>query len=349
MIHDAWIIKIACFDEDRRVPGAPSGRIKQYDNRVGLPFRAGIPFLDPARCAHVMFSGLSAFPLTPVSESALDEAAFVRLIERLVDAGVDSICALGSTGSYPYLTRAERARIARLAVEHAGPIPVMVGVGALRTRDVLDLVHDAQQAGVRGVLLAPVSYQLLLPDEVYGLYEAVSRSLSVPLCVYDNPRTTRFEFSDALHGRIARLPHVASIKIPAVPLDPDAARERVARLRAQIPAQVTIGVSGDASAAQGLLAGCEAWYSVVGGLFPRTALAITRAAQAGDARQAAQQSERLAPLWALYRQCGSVRVMAAAAEILGLAQAGCLPLPLRPLQAQARQQLESVLAALQLG
>ncbi len=67
--------------------------------------------------------------------------------------------------------------------------------------------------------------------------------------------------------------------------DLEDAKARVARLRALIPEDVTIGISGDPAAATGLLAGCEAWYSVFGGLYPEHALALTRAAQAGDAEQ----------------------------------------------------------------
>jgi len=159
-----------------------------------------------------MFTGLGAFPLTPLRDGAVDEAAFARLVERLAAAGVDSICALGSTGNYAYLDLAERKRVARLAVRHAGGVPVIVGIGALSMRDVLELAEDAQRAGAGAVLLAPMSYQRLADEEVFGLYEAVTQALSVPLVVYDNPGTTHFEFSDALHGRIARLPHVASIK-----------------------------------------------------------------------------------------------------------------------------------------
>lgn len=69
-----------------------------------------------------------------------------------------------------------------------------------------------------------MSYQALSEDEVYGLYEEVCSHLSVPLCVYDNTGTTHFTFSDELHGRIASLPGVASIKIPGVPQAPDAAQ-----------------------------------------------------------------------------------------------------------------------------
>jgi 4-hydroxy-tetrahydrodipicolinate synthase len=296
-----------------------------------------------------MFHGLSAFPLTPMNESGVDEAAFVRLVERLVAAGVDSICALGSTGSYAYLTLPERMRVAQLAVESAAGVPVMIGIGALRTRDVLDLAGHAQQTGASGVLLAPISYQKLGDDEVYGLFETVTRSLSIPLCVYDNPGTTHFTFTDELHGRIARLPHVGSIKIPGVPLDPEAASKRMQRLRAMIPSHVTIGVSGDKYAATGLNAGCEAWYSVVGGLFPAAALAITRAAQAGHADEAARLSDRLSPLWEMFGQYGSLRVVAAAAESCRLIDSPSLPLPLKALTGEARLQLGDVLKKLALA
>lgn len=297
-----------------------------------------------------MFSGLSAFPLTPMNERGLDEAAFVRLIERLVIANVDSIGVLGSTGNYAYLTMAERARVARLAVEHAGNVPVMAGIGALRTRDVLTLAEDAQEAGVTGVLLAPMSYQKLLPDEVFGLYEVVTNTLSVPLCVYDNPATTQFNFSDELHGEIAQLSNVLSIKIPGVPENPVEARSRVEKLRARIPSNVTVGVSGDAFAATGLNAGCEAWYSVIGGIFPNTALAITRAAQSGNAREATRLSKRLQPLWELFSESGgSLRVVAAAAELQGLVEHPCLPLPLKALCKEKRERLHNLINELDLS
>ncbi|MGY1490608.1 dihydrodipicolinate synthase family protein [Methylobacillus pratensis] len=296
-----------------------------------------------------MFTGLSAFPLSPLRDGRVDEAAFAQLTERLATAGVDSICALGSTGNYAYLDSAERKRVARLAVQHAGSAPVIIGISALRTRDVLELAEDAQKAGAKAVLLAPMSYQKLSVQEVFGLYETVTHALSIPLAVYDNPGTTHFEFSDELHGRIAELPNIGSIKIPAVPADPDAATARVERLRVLIPSHVSIGISGDAAAATGLLAGCNVWYSVVGGLFPEVALAITRAALSGDTSQANQLSQRLEPLWALFRQHGSLRVVAAAAELLGHAASPCLPTPLLALQGTDRERLAVLLGELELA
>jgi len=297
-----------------------------------------------------MFTGLSAFPLTPVTAQGIDTSAYASLIRRLALAGVDSIGALGSTGSYAYLDRQERAQAVRIAVEHAAGIPVVVGVGALSTRDVLLRVDDAQHAGAAGVLLSPMSYQKLTDDEVYTLYATVCAQLSVPLVVYDNPATTNFVFSDELHGRIARLPQVASIKIPPVSAEPGEARARVARLRALIPEHVTLGISGDALAVTGLNAGCDAWYSVVGGLFPEVALAITRTARSGDAEGARLLSERLAPLWQLYAEHGgSLRVIAAAAEVLGLVPAPCLPLPLKSAQGSARAAIADRVRVLELA
>ena len=297
-----------------------------------------------------MFSGLSAFPLTPMNEGTIDETSFIRLVERLVEAGVDSIGALGSTGNYAYLTREERGRIAQLAVKHAGDVPVIIGISALSTREVLVLAEDAQEAGASALLLAPMSYQKLSKNEVFGLYETVTRKLSVPLCVYDNPNTTHFEFSDELHGRIAQLPNIGSIKIPGVPAAPDAAQVRVERLRTLIPPHITIGVSGDPLAATGMNAGCEAWYSVIGGLFPKTALTITRASLAGDAQEALRLSERLDPLWAMFGQHGgSLRVVATAAELMGLVTSSCLPLPLKALEGTDRQKLARLLNGLQLN
>lgn len=294
------------------------------------------------------FTGLSAFPLTPLRDDRFDEAAFAATIERLAAAGVDSITVLGSTGSYAYLSDAERAAATRTAVAHAGNVPVLVGVGALRTRHVHALVEDAQDAGAAGVLLAPLTYQQHTDDDVLGLYRDVTAELAVPLVVYDNPATTRFTFSDELYRRIAELPHVASLKVPALPADPQRARDRVAVLRGLLPDHVGIGTSGDAAAAGGLNAGCDVWYSVIAGTLPHPALEITRAALGGDAGGAVARSARLQPLWDLFARHGSLRVTAALAEHLGLAHRSCLPLPLRGLDDTARAEVADVAALLDL-
>lgn len=287
-----------------------------------------------------LFTGLSAFPLTPLSDDVIDERAFIGIVENLASAGVDSITALGSTGSYAYLSIEERARVARLAVQHAGSTPVFVGVGALRTSHVLANVEAAEQAGAEGILLAPMTYQPLSGADVFELFRTVTEETDLPVIVYDNPGTTRFQFTPELYSRIAELPGIAAIKIPGVPTEPETARAHVAAIRAAIPTHVTIGVSGDSYGAAGLIAGCDAWYSVIGGLFPSLALAITRAAQEGREGEALAESERLTPLWRLFSEYGgSLRVVAAIAEHQDPTAGPCLPLPIQGLTAVEQERV----------
>lgn len=296
-----------------------------------------------------MFTGLSAFPLTPLDEDTLDERSFTGLIERLFAARVDSITALGSTGSYAYLTQAERARVARLAVEHAAGIPVIVGVGALRTSQVLANISYAEEAGAAGVLLAPMTYQPLTADDVFELFRTVTEYTELPVIVYDNPGTTHFSFTTDLYARIAQLPGIVSIKIPGVPADRAQAEAHVESIRTAIPDHVTIGISGDASAATGLAAGCETWYSVIGGTLPDLAQGITRAVTGPDVEAALAESERLAPLWSLFQEFGgSLRVVAAIAEELDLVPPRCLPLPIQGLGRQQRGRVAEVMRELDL-
>ena len=191
--------------------------------------------------------------------------------------GADSIDLLGSTGGYAYLSRTERERAARVAVERVdGRVPVIVGVRALRTDDAVALARDAPAAGADGLLLAPMSSLLLTDEEVFRHFAAVAEAGGLPLSIYNNQGTTRFTFGTDLIARLAALPNIAAVKMP-LPADGDFAGE-LSRLRDPTPEGFAIVYSGDWGAADALLAGCDCWYSVVAGLLPGPALALARRA-----------------------------------------------------------------------
>lgn len=289
-----------------------------------------------------MFTGLSAFPLTPLVKGEIDENAFVALIEALAAAGVNSIGALGSTGSYAYLTREQRFAATRLAVSAAAGVPVMTSIGSVNAEEIVRLAEDAQKAGVSGLLLAPLCYQKLTAEEVFRLYERLCGEISVPLCIYDNPATSGFEFNDELLEALSFLPNMGSIKLGDLPADPADALARVAKLKSQVAAGVTIGISGDAQSAAGLLAGCDVWYSVLAGLFPDYCLRLTQAALQGDVEETRRLNGALEPLWGFFRRYGSLRVIATMAELRGRAAAPCLPFPLQTLAGAERDALQEV-------
>lgn len=293
-----------------------------------------------------MFKGLCAFPLTPLTEGEIEEKSFISLIENLVAAGVDAIGALGSTGSYAYLTREQRYQATKLAVSTAANIPVITSIGHVRFEEVVRLAEDAQKAGVSGVLLAPLSYQPLSTDEVFRFYERISAELSVPLCIYDNPATTKFEFTDELLIALSALNQVGSIKLSEIPDNRELALQRIDNLKTRVAKGVTIGISGDAQSANGLMWGCDVWYSVIGGMFPHYSLALTQAALSQDERKTHKLNSDLNPLWAFYHRHGSLRVIATVAEIMGVVASPCLPFPLQTLTGEERASLVQTLKQL---
>jgi 4-hydroxy-tetrahydrodipicolinate synthase len=288
------------------------------------------------------FHGLSAFPITPADRHGrVDVPALLALLARLTAAGVDSIGLLGSTGSYPYLSRTER----RGAIEAAGgTTPILAGIGALRTDEAVALAEDAKGAGAAAGLLAPVSYTPLNDDEVFEHFATVAGATDMPICIYNNPGTTHFSFSAELIGRLSRLPNVHAVKNPAPGADAVAAH--LLGLRAKVPDGFSLGYSVDANAAEALISGGDAWYSVAAGLFPAPCLAIVRAVRAGDKAAARLLNGQLQPLWDLFTEYSGLRVMYAAANLLGVCRAEP-PRPILPLPAAARERIAVVLKTLE--
>lgn len=291
-----------------------------------------------------MFTGLIAFPLTPADPSGrVDAAALRKIVRRLLDGQVDGVCVLGSTGVYAYLDRAERRRAVEAAAEEIdGRCPLLAGVGALRTDRAAALAEDARAAGADGGLLAAVSYTPPTEDEVVAHFAAVA-SAGLPLCVYDNPQTTHVEISDALLERLSGLSGVRAVKAPAP--DGDEAPRRLAELRRCVPHDFKVGFSGDWRAGEALLAGGDAWYSVLAGLAPAPAHDLARAASAGDVSEVRRINDRLAPLWSLFQSFGSLRVMYEGARALGVYD-GAPPRPLLPLPDAAGAQARAVFRTL---
>lgn len=289
----------------------------------------------------MQFKGLSAFPITPTDAAGVvDIPALEKVLLRLKQAGVDSVGLPGSTGLYAYLSRDQKRRAIEAAVACLGPdIPLIASAGALRTDEACLLAQDAESAGAKGILLAPVSYTPLGEEEVFQHYASVAGATGLPVCVYNNPGTTHFTFSHRLLQRLGTLKQIRAVKQPG---QSGIGEQDVTALRDLFPAEFAVGYSGDWFAAGALLGGGDVWFSVVGGLLPQPALALTRAAQAGEAERVAELNQQFEPLWQLFQSLSSLRVMYAAAEILGICQP-VLPRPLLGLDSAERRRVEQVL------
>lgn len=277
------------------------------------------------------FYGLSAFPITPTDpDGTLRPADLRAILRRAADARVDSVCVLGSTGGYAYLDPDQRRAVAEETVaEIGGQVPVIIGVGALRTDTAVSLARHAGEVGADALLVAPISYTPLTEDEVFAHYAAITAASDLPVCIYNNPTTTHFTFSADLLTRLSGIPQIRAVKMP-LPAHGDFATE-IADLRARLPKGFSIGYSADWGCAAAMLAGADAFYSVAGGTWPARMLRLVRAAQCGDSAETARIDAAFQPMWSLFRQSGSFRVVHRAAILLGLTDAQP-PRPILPVQ-----------------
>lgn len=291
-----------------------------------------------------MLGPLAAYLPTPrTPEGGVAPGVLAALADRAVTAGVDGIAVLGSTGGFAYLDGGDRARVARAAVEAvAGRVPVVCGIGALTTADVLGHAAAARAAGVDAVLLPTTSYLPLTGAEAFALYRDVAAVAEVPVWVYHNPRTTGLELSVDDLAAITALPGVGGLKDRG--LDADDVRARCAALRASVPGHVELGFSGDALGAQALLAGARTWHSGLAGVLPGPWVATAAAAVAGDEAEVDAWTARLAPLTDLGARWGAMRLAGAVARHVGL-DLGPLPAPLLEPPADVRDAVDRAVSS----
>lgn len=292
-----------------------------------------------------LFTGLSAFPITPADADGRVEINLLDgILSRIKAAKVDSVGLLGSTGTYPYLSRSERRRTIDAATEQMnGEVPVIVGIGALRTSDAVLNALDARDAGADGLLLSAMSYYPLTQDEVFEHFKAVAAATDLPICIYNNEVATHFKFTPDLLAQLGALDNISAIKGSGVPADDFP--ENIKQLRDLMPENFAVGYSGDWLAPAGMMLGSDAWYSVVGGLFPAPALALTRAAQANDQSEFQRLNALFEPLWPILKAHSGVRVMYAAANLLELTNTQP-PRPLLPLSKDVHDQIATAIKPL---
>ncbi len=137
-------------------------------------------------------AGMYAAVATPIHEDGrLDLNTFDRLLDFLVEAGVDGVCLAGATGEYPHFETAERTTLIRRAAARLPPgCALLVGIGAPSMRLAIDLGRTALEAGSRALLLPmPMFFRYEQQDlEAYCAY--VSGAVGGPCLLYDLPDFT---------------------------------------------------------------------------------------------------------------------------------------------------------------
>ena len=162
-----------------------------------------------------MFTGLMPAMVTPFDERAeVDLGATEAIVERFIEAGVDGISPLGSTGEASHLASEERKRfIEEVTRIVGGRVPLVVGVGAAGTREAIELARHAEGVGVDAVLIVSPFYWKVGEEALFRHFAAVAVSVDIPVLIYNLPMLTGIDLSPSLIARIAaECPNVTGLK-----------------------------------------------------------------------------------------------------------------------------------------
>src|SRR4028118_2151440 len=134
-----------------------------------------------------MFSGLMPAMVTPFDERGeVDLEATEAVVERFVEAGVDGISPLGSTGESTHLAADERRRFTEEVVRIAARgVPLVVGVGGGGTREAVELARHAQSAGVDAVLVVSPFYWTVGEEALFRHFAAGGEAGAMPGFIFN--------------------------------------------------------------------------------------------------------------------------------------------------------------------
>ncbi|MDO4182570.1 MAG: dihydrodipicolinate synthase family protein [Coriobacteriia bacterium] len=142
-------------------------------------------------------------PLT--KEKTLDLDAFTNTINRMINAGVDGLFFLGSSGEVAFLTDAQRYHILMEAVAIVnGRVPVMAGIIDMETLRVVDQAKRASSFGVDALVATAPFYALGGPKETERHFRAIREYTDLPLFAYDLPVCVHTKLDPTMLVRLGR-------------------------------------------------------------------------------------------------------------------------------------------------
>ena len=237
-----------------------------------------------------MFEGLTVAMVTPFAHGELDLEATARLIDFLIEGGVECLVVSGSTGEAATCSVEERARLWRFTRERVrGRIPVVAGTGTNATADSIQLTRLAEEIGLEGVMLVTPFYNKPTPRGQVAHFRAVATSTRLPIILYNVPSRTGTNTLPETLADLEDVPNIVAVKEASGSLDQASAVR--ARTRFTL-------LSGDDSLTLPMIAvGATGVISVAGNVAPAEMRALCDHARAGRMAEAEAIHRRLMPLF----------------------------------------------------
>lgn len=137
--------------------------------------------------------------LTPLTaDGELDIPSLERLVARHLDAGVDGLFVLGSSGEAAFFDDAMRERVLGAVTGIvAGQVPLLIGVIDMQTSRAIQHVRTAERFSPAGIVATAPFYAITGPDEIDTHFRALAAASPAPLWAYDIPVCVHTKLSPA--------------------------------------------------------------------------------------------------------------------------------------------------------
>jgi 2-keto-3-deoxy-L-arabinonate dehydratase len=134
---------------------------------------------------------LPVAPTPFLEDGTVDSAGMTRVLDCMIDQGVDAICILANYSEQFLLSDEERALLTRVSLEHvAGRVPVIVTISHFANAVVTARAREAEALGAAMLMMMPPYHGVgLVPPEqaIFDQFKAVSDVVTVPIMVQDAP------------------------------------------------------------------------------------------------------------------------------------------------------------------
>ena len=160
-----------------------------------------------------LFTGCATALITPIRNGQVDETALHRLLDFQLDSGIDAIVACGTTSEPAAMTAEQWESTLSLIVNHVHErVPVIAGTGGYNTADVIRKAARAKELGADAQLCVTPYYNKTTQAGLIAHYQAIARSNTLPVIVYNVPSRTNLNMLPATLAVIAKEENVIGMK-----------------------------------------------------------------------------------------------------------------------------------------
>jgi len=275
--------------------------------------------------------------ITPFADDGLDLAGLRQNIKEQIEAGIEGILVLGTTGETPTLSAEEKRLVIRTAVDASrGRAFVMVGTGTNSTKTTIDQTREAEELGADIALVVTPYYNRPTQEGIYAHYQALSKETGIPVCLYNIPKRCGRLIENETLIKLASLPGVVGVK------DATGSLPMMSSLHQALP-EFLIWSGDDPLILPMMALGAVGAISVSSNLVPQEIARMINLAQNDRFREARALFHQLSPIMnALFLETNPIPVKAAM-QLEGKPSGSCR-LPLTP---PSRQTLKALKEALE--